>query len=142
MNEHFKRNEQTVLWCQGWRSNRRVGEGVEERHWRTANVDESCLAHPVAMDTVSSSTLPVCVKERERGGEAEGERGTGRNIGIGRRQRENQSTCIRVSQSGSERAADSRLERGCECMCCQQDGGDRQPERYKERIEWECWSVI
>lgn len=34
---------------------KRMGEGVEDRHWHPANVDESCLAHPVAMDTVRSS---------------------------------------------------------------------------------------
>lgn len=34
---------------------KRMGEGVEDRNWHPANVDESCLAHPVAMDTVKSS---------------------------------------------------------------------------------------
>lgn len=38
---------------------KRMGEGVEDRHWRPANVDESCLAHPVAMDTVRSSSQHV-----------------------------------------------------------------------------------
>lgn len=36
-----------------------MGEGVEDRHWRPANTDESCLAHPVAMDTVRSSKQHV-----------------------------------------------------------------------------------
>lgn len=45
---------------------KRMGEGAEDRHWQPANVDESCLAHPVAMDTVRSSTQHVCVSERER----------------------------------------------------------------------------
>ena len=40
---------------------KRMGEGVEDRLWRPANVDESCLAHPVAMDTVRSSSQHVCV---------------------------------------------------------------------------------
>lgn len=40
---------------------KRMGEGAEDRLWRPANVDESCLAHPVAMDTVNSSTRGVCV---------------------------------------------------------------------------------
>lgn len=55
-----------------------MGEGVEDRHWRPANVDESCLAHPVAMDTVRSSSqhvcVCVCVRERERPREREKER--------------------------------------------------------------------
>lgn len=38
---------------------KRMGEGVEDRYWRPANVDESCLAHPVAMDTVRSSSQHV-----------------------------------------------------------------------------------
>lgn len=38
---------------------KRMGEGVEDRHWRPANVDESCLAHPVAMVTVRSSSQHV-----------------------------------------------------------------------------------
>lgn len=39
-----------------------MGEG-EERPWHFASVDESCLAHPVAMDTARSSTqhVRVCV---------------------------------------------------------------------------------
>lgn len=49
------------------------GSGGKKR-WRPANADESCLAHPVAMDTVRSSTQPVCVcvRERARGGGEEG----------------------------------------------------------------------
>lgn len=42
-----------------------MGEG-EDRPWRLASVDESCLAHPVAMDTARSSTQHACVCEREK----------------------------------------------------------------------------
>lgn len=55
----------------------------------------------------------------------------------GVRQREkNQQACFRVSQSGSERAPDSRVEREGECMCCQRERGE-QLESSGETIEWE-----
>lgn len=86
----------------------RMGEGVEDRHWRPANVDKSCLAHPVAMDTVRSSSqlARVCERERERGKEREGEA-----------EGENQQADIRASQRGRERAPANRVE------------GERQTER-------------
>lgn len=80
---------------------------MEDRHWRPANVDESCLAHPVAMDTVRSSSQHVCVCVCVRERETEREKKRGRE---GREdEKENQQAGVRASQSGIERAPDSRV---------------------------------
>lgn len=39
----------------------RLGEGVELRHWRPANVDESCLAHPCCHGYSKEQHACVCL---------------------------------------------------------------------------------
>ena len=55
--------------------------------------------------------------------------------------RENQQAGVRASQSGSERAPDSRVERRSEregeCMCGQRERRERQLESLRLTIEWE-----
>lgn len=112
-----------------------MGEGVEPRHWRPANVDESCLAHPVAMDTARSSMhVCACLCEREK----ERERGLGKRRRGGRGEI-NQQAGVEASQSGSERAAESRVEgegpKEGECMWVQEEREDRKAGREVEKTQ-------